>query len=101
LQKIASAKVNIKARQSGRGTIEVEISNPAGGPVAFFNRVSLVNKKTKERILPVFFSDNYISVLPGESKVVNIDYDPAIVNGKTAVLFSGWNVEKRIINIQK
>lgn len=100
LQKIESANVSVKARQTVRGTIEVEIINPAGGPVAFFNRVSLVNQKTKERILPVFYSDNYLSVLPGESKVVKIDYDPAVVNAKAVVAIAGWNVEKKYVNIK-
>ena len=82
-------------QEGGRQRIVVTLRNPAGGPVAFFNRVSLVDPATKKRVLPVFYSDNYISVLPGESKTVTLDYTP--VPGAAAPLVSvrGWNVEER------
>ena len=71
-----------------------ELKNPAGGPVAFFNRVSLVDPKTKERLLPVFYSDNYVSVLPGESKTITLDYTPkAGVTPEVSV--RGWNLTEK------
>jgi mannosylglycoprotein endo-beta-mannosidase len=101
LQKIAPANIKVKAMQSGKGTLEVEISNPAGNTVAFFNRISLVNKKTKQRILPVFYSNNYVSVLPGEKKAIMISFDQEKVNSGTEVSVAGWNVGERFIKIQK
>jgi hypothetical protein len=72
----------------------VTLRNPAGGPVAFFNRVSLVDAKTKQRLLPVFYSDNYFSVLPGESKTIIVDYTPQ--KGETPMVsVRGWNVEEQ------
>jgi mannosylglycoprotein endo-beta-mannosidase len=82
-----------------KSRISVTLRNPAGGPVAFFNRVSLVDPATKKRLLPVFYSDNYISVLPGESKTIILDYTPYAGAGKEAaapmVSVRGWNVEER------
>lgn len=80
---------------AGQQRIIVTLRNPAGGPVAFFNRVSLVDPGTKQRILPVFYSDNYISVLPGESKTITLDYTPVAGSAPPLVSVRGWNVEDK------
>ena len=61
-------------------------------PVAFFNRVSLVDAKTKERILPAFYSDNYVSVLPGTEKTITIEHTSTHAF-KPLVTVEGWNVD--------
>ena len=98
LQKINPARITAMVNRNGNSQVEVTISNPASAPVAFFNRVSLVNAQTTKRILPVFYSDNYISVLPGESKTVTINYTPQAV--KLAVSLNGWNVPQQYIPVQ-
>ena len=82
------------------GRIEVKISNPAGGPLAFFNRVSLLDRKTKQRILPVFYSDNYISTLPGEEKTISIEFPTDLSTSDAIVSIKGWNVTERYLDIQ-
>ena len=96
------------AAAGAKSRISVTLRNPAGGPVAFFNRVSLVDPATKKRLLPVFYSDNYISVLPGESKTVLLDYTPragagASGAGAAAPLVSvrGWNVEEKFYAVER
>jgi hypothetical protein len=75
--------------------ITVKLRNPADGPVAFFNRISLVDPGTKQRILPVFYSDNYVSVLPGESKTITLEYTPRAGAPAPQVSVRGWNVEEK------
>jgi len=98
LQKMAASKVQATAKRISKDSIAVTLRNPAAGPVAFFNRVALVDAQTKQRILPAFFSDNYVSVMPGEEKTVTINYTPG--NSNLAVELYGWNVKEEIINIQ-
>jgi hypothetical protein len=99
LQHLAPAALTVDARQSGPQKITVTLSDPAGGPVAFFNRLSLVDPGTKQRILPVFYSDNYVSVLPGESKTITLDYTPQ--KGVTPqVSVRGWNVEEKLYPVK-
>lgn len=43
-----------------------------GKSVAFGNRLRLVRHDTQERVLPVLFSDNYFTLMPGEEKIVQI-----------------------------
>lgn len=96
LGEMKAAKVSMNAREVAKGKIEVKIVAPKDGPVAFFNRVSLVDSNTKKRILPAFYTDNYFSVLPGESKTVIIDYTPSI-NSSALVSLQGWNVEEQLV----
>lgn len=98
LQHIPAAQAAIQARQVADSSIEVTITNPAVAPVAFFNRLSLVQADTKERILPVFYSDNYVSVLPGETKKVQLSYTPA-GNQKLLLSAQGWNLKEQYIDI--
>ncbi|HUZ61665.1 MAG TPA: glycoside hydrolase family 2 TIM barrel-domain containing protein [Hanamia sp.] len=99
LQQMKKASVEISAHKIKEGKVEVTISNAKENPIAFFNRLSLVNTATKQRILPVFYSDNYISVLPGEAKKITIDYTAA-VKEKAAVELYGWNVADQLIDIK-
>ncbi|HEY4337735.1 MAG TPA: glycoside hydrolase family 2 TIM barrel-domain containing protein [Puia sp.] len=94
LQHMPASGVAVTAGSTGKDQITVTLKNPAGAPVAFFNRVSLVDPKTKERLLPVFYSDNYVSVLPGETKTLTLDYTPKA--GITPVVsVRGWNLEEK------
>jgi len=82
----------VEARAAGEGKVAVTLRNPGGGPVAFFNRIALVDPATRKRILPVFYSDNYVSVAPGESKTVTMEYRPVAGQAKPLVSVEGWNV---------
>jgi hypothetical protein len=42
--------------------------------------------------LPAYFSDNYVSLLPGEKRVVEISYPEAKANAAAIVAIRGWNV---------
>ncbi|TDH28616.1 glycosyl hydrolase [Segetibacter sp. 3557_3] len=97
LQHIGQAAASITARRVGQGKVQVTITNPANGTVAFFNRLSLVNAQTKKRLMPVYYSDNYVSVLPGEQKKVLLEYE---ANGKPLVSLQGWNVKEQFVSIQ-
>jgi len=99
LNKMPKADVAAQIRQLEKGKIEVIITNPANNPVAFFNRLSLVDPVTKKRILPVFYEDNYVSVLPGEKKTVTMEYTPG--SGELPLVsIDGWNVAEKFFPIK-
>ena len=99
LQQMPSAAVSITAHKATADSILVTISNPAGGPVAFFNRISLVDAQQHKRILPVFYSDNYISVLPGEKKTVSISGDAVSAHKDAKVAVYGNNVKEQLLTV--
>ncbi|MGI4750090.1 MAG: glycoside hydrolase family 2 protein [Janthinobacterium lividum] len=98
LQKMASSQLQTSVRKMADGKIEVTLSNPAKAPLAFFNRLSLVDATTHTRVLPVFYADNYISVLPGEQKKVVLENASKISNPQLSI--SGWNLPEQFINIK-
>ncbi|MFC0186431.1 hypothetical protein ACFFJX_29960 [Pseudarcicella hirudinis] len=61
--------------------------------------MSLVNEQTRERVLPTFYDDNYISVSPGTEKRVILEYKPD--NQKTVISIEGWNLPQKYISIEK
>ncbi len=95
LQKLQPPSLQVSAAATAPGKIAVKLSNAKNGPVAFFNRISLIDLQTKKRLLPVFYSDNYVSVLPGEEKTVLIDYAPAL-SAAPQVTVKGWNLQEQV-----
>lgn len=96
LSEMKKVRLQVSAKTTKAGSVELTLTNPAGNPVAFFNRVSVVEKKTGERLLPAFYSDNYCSVVPGGQKKILIEY-PVNSQSKPAITVSGWNVPEQEI----
>jgi hypothetical protein len=68
------------------------ISNPSQVP-ALAVRLKVVSAATGERVLPVFFDDNYVSLLPGETKQIRISFRrDDLGDTKPRLMVSGWNV---------
>jgi exo-1,4-beta-D-glucosaminidase len=62
----------------------------SGKSVAFFLALRAVKSGTDEDIAPVFWSDNYISLLPGESRTLTLRNLPA--SEKIDIKLAGWNL---------
>lgn len=77
--------------------IEVDLGNTTSC-IAFFTRLSLKDEQG-ELLRPVFWEDNYITLLPGEKRVLKCTVPNAVVVGKKLILtVSGWNqAEKAIV----
>lgn len=99
LNQMKQADISFSSRVIEQGKIEVSITNPQGNPVAFFNRISLLDSKSGQRILPAFYDDNYVSVVPGATKKVVVEYTPQ--SGVIPqVEVKGWNVKGQIKGIR-
>ncbi|MGE5409751.1 MAG: hypothetical protein ACM3MI_02235, partial [Clostridiales bacterium] len=49
---------------------------------------------TGENVLPIFWDDNYISLLPGEKRTVNGYYFTKDLEGShPQIVVTGWNVK--------
>lgn len=99
LQKMDKAALQTTTRLISDGKVEVTLVNKNNGPLAFFNRLSLVDAGTKSRLLPVFYTDNYVTVLPGETKKIIVDYTPVKGAAKPLISIKGWNVAEAFIDI--
>ena len=79
--------------KAGEQAARVTLHNP-GKTLAFFVRLEVTGRNGQEA-LPVRWSDNYISLLPGETRVVTARYATADLGGAAPrVVMSGWNVDR-------
>jgi exo-1,4-beta-D-glucosaminidase len=70
---------------------QVTITN-TGKVVAFQVHLRALKGKAGDDILPVIFSDNYIELAPGESRMITCRYADRDADGaKAFFLVSGWN----------
>jgi hypothetical protein len=73
--------------------LEVTLKN-SGAAFALMAHLQLRRKSSGDRILPVFYSDNYVWLAPGESRTIAIDAALADLKGDTPlVVVDGWNVD--------
>ncbi|WP_420236530.1 glycosyl hydrolase 2 galactose-binding domain-containing protein [Telmatobacter bradus] len=74
----------------GRRTITVTLANPSSH-VALMTHLQL-RSASGERVLPVFYSANYVTLAPGEERTLTIEAAVSDFNGEEALLvFDGWN----------
>jgi hypothetical protein len=85
--------VNVaRADLAGKTTLTVTLKNSTTH-MALMTHLQLHDAKTTLRVLPVFYSDNYISLAPGESRTSTITVDTAELHGdQPLVLLDGWNI---------
>jgi len=86
-----------KEEQGGKAGMRVSVRNPSAN-VAFMAHLRVTKGKGGEDLTPIFWSDNYFSLLPGERREITASYDAADLNGKAAVVeLDGYNVAKQSI----
>ena len=68
-------------------------SNKSGVPLLQI-RVRTVDAAGKD-ILPVFYSDNFFTLLPGDTKTITAEFNPNRICGPGDVGFilGGWNIK--------
>lgn len=85
------AKV-VRRDLEGKSYFDVTLNNP-GTQIALMAHVQLRRKGSGQRVLPVYYSDNYLSLVPNESKTITIEAATADLKGEAAlVLVDGWNI---------
>ncbi|MFI9796770.1 discoidin domain-containing protein [Streptomyces sp. NPDC052302] len=95
LNEVAGTRVSVEVtgtdRTGGRHRLTARLRN-RGTTVAAMVRVSLLDGKG-DRVLPTLYGDNYLWLLPGESRTVTLDWPaPALRSGRPVVRVEGYNV---------
>ncbi len=79
--------------KNNRWYIETRLMNSSKYP-ALMVRLKVVREKSRDRILPVLYSDNYISLMPGEHRTIYMEMEHADTRGeKPQIEISGFNTE--------
>jgi exo-1,4-beta-D-glucosaminidase len=90
---------------SSSGTTTVTITNVSFTPtVGFFLRADVRRgaaggeQPGDNQVLPITWSDNDITLWPGESQTLTATYDPALLQGAPPVVsLQGWNVPRFVV----
>ena len=96
LQDMPSAKVksNAKIRRAGdKIFFDITLRNTSS-KIAFFNRLQLTDTEGRP-VRPSFYSDNYFTLLPGESTSVTIETTSADAPNNMDIKISGWNTPSK------
>jgi hypothetical protein len=81
--------------QGSDSVIHLKVSNP-NREVALLTHLQLRNSINGRRILPVYYSDNYVSLLPGEKRSITIRASRSVIGvTKPVIAVDGWNVTCR------
>jgi len=91
--KLTVSTPTVEVLANGMTKLTMDITNPAGsGTVALAIRPKPVKPSTGEQVLPVYMNDGYFSLIPGETKHLTIEYNPAQAGGeKPKVEVECWN----------
>ena len=95
-----SLKMEASATKSGgMVSVKVQLTN-AGTIVSLANKLTLIAAKDGTRILPAYFSDNYISLLPAETRSVEVQYPADAVKGAAEISLRGWNATAQRVPVK-
>jgi hypothetical protein len=90
----ALAPTTVTLQQTRTGTsVAVRVTN-AGATVAAMLRLTLVDGRTGQRVLPATYTDNYLWLAPGESRDVTAAGLAADAPAQLAVAAEGYNVPR-------
>jgi exo-1,4-beta-D-glucosaminidase len=74
--------------------IQVTLENPSDF-IAFFIEMNIYGTSSGHSVLPIFWEDNYVSLLPGETREIRARFSKEDLHEEMpAFRFSGWNVQK-------
>jgi len=66
------------------------VQNP-GTSIAFMVHLRVANQNTSQDVVPIFWDDNYFSLLPGEKREVSARFDAIHEVGPAVLTLDAWN----------
>ena len=92
LDSLPPAYVGVTCRIENGGKLVADLHN-AGDKIAFFIELLLIDDATGEPVLPIFWQDNFISLLPGEKR--RLAAESHVMARAPILIVRGWNVESQ------
>jgi hypothetical protein len=77
----------------GTTTLTIQLENPTS-QIALMAAVKVVRADAlAERILPIYYDANYVTLFPHEKREIHAEFDSALLKGgHPSVLLDGWNI---------
>ncbi len=89
----ASVRLQVLGEETtaaGERKVTLQVANGDGPALGV--RIRLTDA-AGDPVLPVFYSDNYLMLMPGETRQVTAGFDPGRLAGPARWSLSGWNVQ--------
>lgn len=98
LNNLEKVKLNVNVssfvKDKGKYRAIVEIENPSSS-LAFSVNPKIFKQNSGNMVLPVFWEDNYFSLLPKEKRKVAVEFNAADLNSEIPMLIiDGWNITR-------
>jgi hypothetical protein len=87
-----------KVIEAGVSRVEVDLLN-RGQAIALACEVSL-RKHDGSRVLPVYASDNFVALLPGERRRIVLEFPQTAGSASMQVSVTGWNVRRTTVPVR-
>ena len=75
-------------QKADRWQLSTRVHNTGASP-ALMVRIKAVRQKTGDRILPAIYSDNYIALMPGESRTIVTEVNEVDTRGERPAIVLG------------
>jgi hypothetical protein len=98
LNRLGEAQIKTTVRTAVDGDeerVKVVLEN-TGSTAAIELKLTLLEGDGKTRVLPAYYSDNYVSLLPGEIKEFVVECPKAAVKGGVTIGMRGWNLGQMV-----
>jgi len=81
-------------------SVSIQLKNTDTDALAFFIRIEVTSGDERQEILPIIYDDNFITLWPGEERIITASYMVADKAGeKTNVRIKGYNVIGKNIEV--
>jgi len=81
---------------SGERAVTMRVKN-TGPAAALMIKLTLEDAATGQRILPAYYTDNYVSLLPSEERTVNVEFPAG--EEKLEIGLRGWNLATQTVAV--
>jgi Glycosyl hydrolase 2 galactose-binding domain-like/Exo-beta-D-glucosaminidase Ig-fold domain/Glycosyl hydrolases family 2/Concanavalin A-like lectin/glucanases superfamily/Glycosyl hydrolases family 2, TIM barrel domain len=78
--------------------VHVRLEN-IGTTAAIETKLTLLQSDGATRVLPAYYGDNYVSLLPGETREIAIESPASAAKGGLRLGIRGWNVTEKVVNV--
>ena len=99
LANLPSSKPEIRSELRKEGSRYVgTLRLRADERISFFNRVKVFDRETGERILPVHYSDNYVTLMPGDERTIRLEFASELPRERVRIVVDSWTSERMEVN---
>lgn len=92
LSQLPKSRPDIKTEIKKEGSNFVGIVRlSADSQISFFNRIKVFDRETGKRILPVHYSDNYITLMPGDQQEISLEFPANLPEERIQIVVDSYN----------